>query len=140
VRHFRTEVDRAITWLAREYGDKNQQGRHIGFQFRKLRKDREIAKATVIALRNLRAVESRSRTLTLFIVVGIHGSDAPQLFVSAVKRPDSLLKHVRSLTDFRGKNHGVARCRLRKGGYPLDSCTPNQVCSIDRSSAGLENN
>ena len=56
MRHFRTEVDRAITWLAREYGDKKQQGRHIGFQIPKLRKDREIVTAIeLIALRNLRA-------------------------------------------------------------------------------------
>jgi hypothetical protein len=59
VRHFRTEVDWAITWPAREYGDKKQQGRHIGFQVCKLRKDREIVKATeLIAFRNLRAISS----------------------------------------------------------------------------------
>lgn len=30
VRHFRIEVDRAITWVAREYGDKKKQCRHDG--------------------------------------------------------------------------------------------------------------
>jgi hypothetical protein len=46
VRHFRREIDRAITRFAREYGDKKQQRRHNELSASALREDCDVVEVT----------------------------------------------------------------------------------------------